>query len=792
MKKSIIQILLFSFLLISGEAHLYAKGCNSKSYTKFVDPFIGTAGHGHTFPGACLPFAMVQLSPDNGKNDWDWCSGYHASDSIIIGFSHTHLSGTGCSDLRDILIMPTLLNPKSDSTKHGGAFIYNYKSTFSHVNEKASPGYYAVKLDNNIDVELTATLRSGFHKYTFPKNTEPKIIIDLDAKSGSSNNESYIRIVNDSIVEGYVFTKGWTANRKVFFVSKFSKKFSKYYTSKNGILDERKSENRGKSAKAILCFDNSEDGIILAKVGISSSSIEGATKNLATEILDWNFAEIRLEATKAWEKELQKFTVKTKQKDKLKQFYTAVYHNSIAPNLYSDVDGCYTGIDGEKHCYQGQDNYYTFSLWDTFRATHPLFTITDENRVTAFINAMLLQYTESGLLPVWSLWGNETNCMIGYHSVPVIVDAYLKGIKGVDYKLAYEAIKKSAMQEIRQCDLYRKYDYIPSDLHKLQTYGWDQSVSTTLEYAYDDWCIALMAKKIGNQADYSYFIKRSQNFNNIADTTIGFMRRKNSDGKWDSPFNPFKLGNGFTEANAWQYSWFVPHDIPSLINIMGGKQKFEQKLDSLFFILKQTSNSEIQDVSGFIGQYAHGNEPSHHVGYLYNFIGKAWKTQAIISLIRDSLYTSKRDGLCGNDDCGQLSAWYIFSSLGFYPVNPANGQYSIGTPMFEKVILNVGNKKKFTIIAKNVSKKNKYIKFVKLNGKMLNSGYLTHFDIKNGGEIEFIMSQSPNKNLWNQIKDDKQIERQFTHHKVNSVDLVISNKLNKTRLLSTIIEQLEL
>lgn len=727
---------------------LLAKKRKKIEMVSYVDPFIGTGGHGHTFPGPCLPFGMVQLSPDNEKNGWDWCSGYHASDSIIIGFTHTHLSGTGCSEMRDILFMPTIKNAISDSAKNGSEFIYNYKSRFSHSNEKAAPGYYSVKLDNKIKVELTTTLRSGFHKYTFPKLEIPKIVIDLDSKSGSKTIFSSIKVVNDSTIEGYTETNGWAAKRKVYFTAIFSEKISRFYTSSNGLLELNKPGNRGSSAKAFIFFKNNKDGVILTKVGISSSSIEGSNRNLRKEIPNWDFETKCQEASNTWEKELNKIRISTKEQNKAKQFYTAIYHNSIAPNLYSDVDGSYTGIDGKLHCEKDFDNYDTFSLWDTFRATHPLYTITEEPRVTSFINSMLMQYKENGLLPVWSLWGNETNCMIGYHAVPVIVDAYLKGVKGIDYKIAYDAIKKSAMQDIRQCDLYKKFNYIPSDLHKIQAYGWDQSVSTTLEYAYDDWCIAQMAKKYGTPVDYTYFTKRSRNFMNVADTTLGFMRRKNSDGTWDIPFDPLKQGSGFTEANSWQYSWFVPHDIPSLIKIMGGKQHFEKKLDSLFYHLKQPTVSEIQDVSGFIGQYAQGNEPCHHVGYLYNFIGKAWKTQSIISLIRDSLYTSARDGLCGNDDCGQLSAWYIFSSIGFYPVNPVGGLYAIGTPQFEKTIINVGKGKKFIIIAQNISKTNKYIHSATLNGKILKRGYLFHSDIKNGGTLEFKMSSRPNIQLW--------------------------------------------
>lgn len=731
---------------------VYSQENKLEKYTDFVDPFIGTSGHGHTFPGACLPFGMIQLSPDNEKQGWDWCSGYHASDNVLVGFSHTHLSGTGCADMQDVLFMPTTNDIVSDSTNNGRNFIYHYKTSFSHNNEKASPGYYSVKMDNSIIAELTASFRAGFHKYTFPKDSKSKIIIDLNSRASNRMVETYIRVVNDSTIEGYTFTNGWAAYRKVYFAAKFSKPFYKFYTSANGLLNEGQIENKGKSAKAILCFNTENDPVIYSKVGISSSGIEGAIRNLNAEIPTWNFKSTVQKAQSIWNSELAKFKIKTCHTDKKIQFYTALYHNMIAPNIYSDTDGAYLGMDNKIHKAIGFDNYYTLSLWDTFRATNPLYTLTDEKKVSDFVNSMLTQYKESGLLPVWSLWGNETNCMIGYHAVPVIVDAYLKGIKGFDTDLAYEAILKSSMQNIRQTDLYRLYSYIPSDLHKKQAYGWDQSVSTTLEYAYDDWCIAQMAKKLNKNADFSNYLKRSQYYKNLADTSIGFMRRKNSDGKWDTPFNPAKLGDGFTEGNSWQYSWFVPHDVKELIKIMGGKEMFSLKLDSLFYIAKQNTVSEIMDVSGFIGQYAQGNEPSHHVGYLYNYVGQSWKTQKTLALIRDSLYKSGRDGLCGNDDCGQMSAWYVFSCLGFYPVNPCDGNYIIGTPLFEKATIEVGKGKKFVVEARNISSKNIYIHSAKLNGRSLEKCSITHSDIKKGGVLIFEMSNKPNINLWNSNK----------------------------------------
>ena len=727
-----------------------------EDFTKFVNPFIGTEGFGHTFPGACLPFGMVQLSPDNEKIGWDYCSGYNSSDSVIIGFSHNHLSGTGCGDLQDVLIMPTTKKLISDTSRNGRNFIYNYKSVFSHHSESASPGYYSVKLaDSNIKAELTATLHAGFHKYIFPQNSEPKIIIDLDCKAGWDwQIDTYVKIVDDKTVVGYEFTGGWAPDKKLFFAARFSKPFYKFYTTTNGNLMGGEIECRGISDKAVLCFANSSENKIMVKVGISSSGIDGAIKNLDQEIPGWDFEGIKKSASLVWNKELRRFNIETSEISAKKVFYTAVYHSFIAPNLYSDEDGKYTGMDGKIHQDTISNNYFTLSLWDTFRAANPLFTIIQPKLTSDLVNAMLLQYKESGTLPVWSLWGNETWCMIGYHSIPIITDAFLKGIKGFDPALAYEAMKNSAMQNRRYSNLYREFEYIPFDsvsmrIKTMKLNDYNQSASTTLEYAYDDWCIAQMAKILDKRNDYNLFMKRSQYFKNLADTTTGFIRPRNADGSWLVPFEPnlSEAGSGFTEGNSWQYSWFIPHDVPFIIKLMGGKNNFIDRLDSLFSNYN-VSKGGFEDISGVIGQYAHGNEPSHHVAYLYNFVGCPWKTQEKVNLIRDSLYKSTRIGLCGNDDCGQMSAWYIFSTIGFYPVNPATGIYVIGTPAFNKVTIDVGNNKSFTVIAKNLSKRNIYIQSAKLNGKSLNVSFIRHKDIMNGGNLEFEMGGKPNKSLW--------------------------------------------
>jgi len=738
----------------------------NEKLTSYVDVFIGTGGHGHTFPGAVLPFGMVQLSPDNEKRGWDWCSGYHISDPIIIGFSHTHLSGTGCGDLQDVLFMPTLKPAINDTAGQGHQYIYRYKSHFDHNNEKAEPGYYSVVLDDSkIKVELTTTLRTGFHKYTFPESDESKIVIDLDSKGGWDKQiKTYIKIVDSVTVEGYEFTNGWAEYQKVFFAAKFSKPFKKFYTSSNGNLFEGKAVDSSKSSKAIVQFSTIGNEVIMVKVGISSASIESALNNLNTENPTWNFDAVRDSASAAWEKVLSKYLVFSNDEIRKKIFYTALYHSSIHPSLYSDVDGSYTGPDGKIHKARNTKNYYTFSLWDTFRALHPLLTLTDDEQVSEFIQAMMLHYREYGLLPVWTLWGNETYCMIGYHSIPVITDAYFKGIKGFDINEAYEAMRKSAMghgdydykYNYKELDQYIKYGFLPLDvMQKLcdkNHWGkYTECASRTLEWAYDDWCIAQVAKALGKEDDYKTFMKRGESYKNIADTTIGFMRPRNSDGTWMKSFDPAyaNYDNGFTEANSWQYSWFVPQNIPALITIMGGKDKFIQKLDTLFNIQADMSKIHFSDVSGMIGQYAHGNEPSHHVAYLYDYAGAPWKTQKTVAMVRDSLYKATTDGICGFDDCGQISAWYIFSVLGFYPVNPASGIYEIGTPAFDSISIQTASGKIFMVKARNISAKNIYIQSAIFNGKPFNKVYISHKEIMDGGVLEFEMGDSPNKTWGN-------------------------------------------
>ncbi len=704
-----------------------------KDLAKYVNPFIGTGGHGHTYPGASLPFGMVQLSPDTRLEGWDGCSGYHYSDDVVYGFSHTHLSGTGVPDYADILIMPTVgeikLNNGVDSPDEG------YASRFSHKNEKASPGFYSTYLDDyGIQVELTATKRAGFYKYTFPAGNESNIIIDLKHRDKVVN--SWFRVVSNTEIEGFRRSTAWANDQYIYFVAKFSKPFKNFGIAEDDKLTGHK-ELEGENIKAFLTFDTKEDEDILVKVGISAVNAEGAWDNLEKEISAWDFENTKAKARDEWNKELSKIVVNGGSEEQKTVFYSALYHSFLVPNLFMDVDGDYRGRDLKIHTTRGFDYYTVFSLWDTFRGEHPLFTITQKKRTVDFINTMIAQYEEGGRLPVWELAANETECMIGYHSIPVIVDAYMKGLDGFDVEKAYEAMKHSADLDFFGLKAYKDFGYIPAEEES-------ESVSKTLEYAYDDWCIAQMAKSLGKEDDYKRFIKRAQSYKNIYDPTVGFMRAK-MNGRWFSPFDPREVNFNFTEANSWQYSFFAPQDITGLINIMGGKDAFEKKLDSLFNTTSETTGRKQSDITGLIGQYAHGNEPSHHMSYLYNYLGKPWKTQERVWEIMDKFYTNEPAGLCGNEDCGQMSAWYVLSAMGFYPVTPGTNIYAIGTPIFPELTINMENGKTFVIKANNVSEKNIYIQSVTLNGNPYTKSFLNHKDIVTGGELVFEMGPKPNK-----------------------------------------------
>ena len=698
------------------------------NYSRLVNPFIGTGGHGHTYPGATAPHGMVQLSPDTRLEGWDGCGGYHYDDNYIYGFSHTHLSGTGIPDYCDILVMPTADKPSPDNKIYG--------STFSHKNEKASAGYYSVLLDKgNIQTEFTTTERVGFHHYTFSNENDNTIILDL--KHRDEVLESSLKIEDSVTVTGMRRSKSWAQNQYIFFVMKFSKPIKNYgiWNNDSLLLQSRLSEISSKNIKAFFQFDLSSDKNIYVKVALSPTSVEGAKKNLATELPNWDFEKVKVAAEKKWNTELGKIEV-TGDAEKKKIFYTALYHTAVVPCINMDVDGSYRGRDNNIHKAEGFTYYSVFSLWDTYRGAHPLYTIIDRATTLDYINTFLAQYKEGGRLPVWELASNETECMIGYHCIPVIVDAYMKGITNFDTNLALEAMLQSANMDHFGLKAYKSKGLIESDDEQ-------ESVSRTLEYAYDDWCIAIFAKAIGNQKVYDEFIQRAQYYKNVLDPKTGFMRpRKNGD--WLSPFDPKEVNNNYTEANAWQYSFYMPQDIKGYLKIIGGPDSLEKKLDALFSISTKTTGREQSDITGLIGQYAHGNEPSHHIAYLYNYTNAPWKTQKIVHQIQTEFYKNTPDGLIGNEDCGQMSAWYVLSAMGFYQVTPGSNCYDIGTPVFKKIKINLENKKIFTLNANNLDRDNFYItNQSSSNSKVAFTNSLYSDDVINGAEINLSVSSKP-------------------------------------------------
>ncbi|WP_442809381.1 GH92 family glycosyl hydrolase [Tamlana sp. 2201CG12-4] len=708
--------------------------------THYVNPFIGSDGPGNTYPGATVPYGMVQLSPDIGIPGWDRIAGYFYQDSIISGFSHMHLTGTGAGDLYDILVMPT----NSRSNKRIKENNFKPFSSFSHDKEGASPGYYTVDLlDYGIKAEVTTTERTGIHKYTFPEDDASQIHVDLGyTLNWDSPTDTYIHVKDNYTIEGYRKSTGWAKDQRVYFVMQLSKPFESYNVFKNDSLADN--PVKAKDTKIILNYKTDDNEEIILKTGLSTANIEGAYKSLEIEASHFDFELYRTQADSLWESQLQKIKIETDEVEKKKIFYTMLYQSMLAPTLLSDHYGHYKGANDTIMKADGFNRYDTFSLWDTYRAAHPLYTIIHTDKVPDMINSLLAHYKETGLLPVWSLQGNETNMMIGYHAVPVVVDAYLKGIEGFDVELAYEACKASAMDNSRQIDDYMDMGFVPVDEdHE----NW--SVSKTLEYAYDDWCIAQFAKSLEKPKDYDYFLKRSENWLNVFDSQTTFMRPKKRDNTFIKDFVPKAYSPYFCESNAWQYAWSVPQNIEGLVKAIGGEEAFTKKLDSMFSLNPLPEDKLPIFSTGMIGQYAHGNEPSHHVAYLYNYVGKPWKTQAMVRDILEGQYKNTPDGHCGNEDCGQMSSWYIFSALGFYPVNPAQGVYSFGSPLFNNAIINLENGKQFEIQAINNSKENKYIHSVQWNGAEINRGYITHQEIMQGGKLIFTMDKFPNKELNN-------------------------------------------
>lgn len=737
-----IQFPLSTFLITI----LFISCSEKKDYTQYVDPFIGTGGHGHTFPGATVPFGMVQISPDTRWEDWDGSSGYHSSDKTIMGFSQTHLSGTGAPEYCDVLLMPTVgklqILPGDENDSKTG-----YRSSFSHENETASTGYYSVLLDDyNIKAELTSTKRSGFHRYTFPESGQANIIIDL--KNRDHVLESNIEFISDTEIQGLRKSRRWAKEQFVYFYAKFSKPFNSYGIALNDTIIDGISKTDGKNIRAHVNYQTKKDEQISVKIGISAVSIEGAKKNLEAENPGWDFEDVVADARGEWNEFLSKIEIEGGTERERRIFYSGLYHTAIAPNEFMDVDRKYRGVDHKIHTADGFTNYTVFSLWDTFRAAMPLYTIIDQERYSDYIKTFLEMYRIGGRLPQWELAGNYTGVMIGYHTHSAILDGYVKGIRDFDHELAFEAMKK----RVENIGYHKDLGYIPAD----KVGG---SVSMVMEYSYNDWSVARMAELLNKDIEYQDFQQRARFYQNLFDPSTGFMRPKKMDGTWVSPFDPAEGSDYFVEGNSFQYSLFAPHDVNGLIDLIGGDNEFVSWLDTLF---THTSHHDatVKDAAGLIGQYAHGNEPSHHMAYLYNYAGQPWKTQSLVRQILETLYDDKPDGLSGNEDCGQMSAWYILSSMGFYPVCPGDPTYIIGSPLFEKVTINLENGKKFTIRANGVSNENKYIQSATLNGKAYTRTWFTHDDIMSGSELVFEMAASPNKN-WGASKDSRPASGEF-------------------------------
>jgi predicted alpha-1,2-mannosidase len=719
--------------------------CSAKSPVDYVNPMIGTDAHGHVYPGATVPFGMVQLSPDTRDGTWDGASGYHYSDTSILGFSMNHLTGTGVPDLGNIMLIPTVGELKLTPGDQPGD---GYRARFSHKDETARPGYYSVYLpDYQVKVELTATARAGISRYTFPATDAAHVVLDLQHGVGNNVTEAQLTIENDHTASGYRRSDGWGGGKVYYFVMEFSKPFTS-----SGVAQADKdvsgNQTTGKETKGHFDFKTTAGEKILVRVGISTVSVEGARKNLHAEINNWDFDAVAKAASKQWEKALSVINVKAPDKNLEQTFYTALYHTLLAPTLLSDVDGRFRGPDGNVHQAKGYDYYTELSLWDTFRAENPLLTLTQPQRVNDFVNTMLEHFTLFGqnTLPVWPEGGKETWCMIGNHAIPVITDAYLKGFRDWNAEEALNDMIASTDKNREQLQDYRERGFIP-------TANGRQSVSKVLEYAYDDSCIARFAQALGKDDIAEKYFARSQNWTNVFDPSTGFMRGRNADGSWVTPFGEKEQNsinfNEYTEANAWQYNFFVLQNIPGLIAKLGGDDKFVARLDEMFDTKETIPNlAMIPDVTGVIGMYSHGNEPDHHVAYLYNYAGQPWKTQARVRQVANTLYTNTPDGICGNDDCGQTSAWYVFTALGFYPVDPVSGKYILGSPLVGKAIIKLDSKyyqgRSFTVVAKHNSAKNMYVQSATLNGKPYTRSWISQAEIAAGGKLVLVMGPNPN------------------------------------------------
>jgi predicted alpha-1,2-mannosidase len=728
--------------LLASSLLLLATSSSAQRLTSFVDPLIGTGGHGHVFLGANVPFGAVQLGPQNIFKGWDWCSGYHYSDSLLTGFSHTHLSGTGGADLGDVLIMPYTGEVKTDKGQQKAPH-QGYLSRFSHQREVARPGYYAVTLDDyGIRAELTSTERVGFHRYTFPAGGRKPAHVIIDLKEGIDDQatETYLEQVDPQTFVGYRFSKGWANAQRVYFAIKTSAPVPKFALYEEAQLLTGSKTGTGKATKGVFTFDKAPANLLL-KVGLSPVSTQNALANIAQEIPGWDFGKVQQAADQKWNQELAKLTIETKDATARRIFYTSMYHALFAPALFNDVNGDYRGSDGKVHPKAPFTNYTTFSLWDTYRTEHSLFTLVQPERVGGMMQSMLAIHQQQGKLPIWHLMGNETNTMVGYSAVPALAEAYLKGTPGLDGNQVLAAMKTSSTRDDQGVNYLKTMGFIPADKES-------ESVAKAMEYAIDDWSIAQVALKLGRQDDYKTYTERAQYYKKYYDPHTRFMRGLTSDGKFQLPFDPIQSihrQNNYTEGNAWQYTWLVPHDVPGLIKLFGSDAAFTEKLDSLFVIKGDLGSSASPDISGLIGMYAHGNEPSHATVYLYSYAGQQWKTAEKVRQVLHEMYKDKPDGISGNEDCGQMSAWYILSALGFYPVSPSSGAYVLGSPIIDKATIQLPKGKSFVIEARNNGPQNPYIQSVTLNGKPYTNSFLLHRDIVAGGTLQLTMGPQPNK-----------------------------------------------
>lgn len=734
-------IVLPALLACSLSVTSFAQANSPAPLTAYVDPMIGSDAHGHVFVGASVPFGAVQLGPTNFHQGWDWCSGYHYSDDVAVGFSHLHLSGTGIPDLCDIVVAP-YVGPVSPQRGTREEPEKGYASRYAHDGEAAKAGYYAVTLlDDGIRAELTATQRVGWHRYTFPKGVTPRIVIDLEFENGGGRaTATTMRAIGTDRIDGRRFSTGWAKDQRAFFSLQSSVPFGKADFFRHG---EGIGSVSDKADVAVLSFPEGTASIVL-KVGISPVDEAGARANIEAEAGGWDFDAAVAAADASWEEALSAVRFESADQSRMRTFYTALYHTMIAPVLFNDHNGDYRGTDKEVYRDAKHENYSIFSLWDTYRAAHPLLTLTQPKRVPDIINSMLAINRQQGKLPVWHLLGNETDTMVGYHSVPVVVDAILKGFDGIDAEEAFQAVKATAMRDDRGLKFIKERGYIPAD-------AMHETVALAMEYAIDDWAIAQLAEHLGHDEDHAYFLERSRYYKNYFDPETGFMRGKRADGTWNTPFDPFfskHRADDYCEGNAWQYLWLVPHDPQGLIGLLGGPERFASRLDELFEQDSAKNAEASLDMSGFIGQYVHGNEPSHHVAYLYAYAGQQWKTARRVRQILDQMYTDQPDGLCGNEDCGQMSAWYVLSAMGFYPVDPVGGEYVLGSPVADRVTIEQPGGKAFSVVVRNNSTENLYVQSAALDGVPLAGPFVSHSDLIAGGKLIIEMGPKPNRDLW--------------------------------------------